>query len=183
MVSFFDQVIFNHSPSLNIGKSKSVVQPLLDAMEMEGSYNLKPPCYTKPLVNAQSPSCFHGTPWNAQYSQAIMGGNLPGTKMSVDNDDNHHEVQDTNPIHLPEIDTSCASDSKGCTIKTITVSEAIYGTLDSADTGYYPVSASEIKTKLTSRQNIQEHAGITNADFHTLDEEGNRCADINDASI
>jgi hypothetical protein len=112
-----------------------------------------------------------------------MGGNLPGTKMSVDNDDNHHEVQDTNPIHLPEIDTSCASDSKGCTIKTITVSEAIYGTLDSADTGYYPVSASEIKTKLTSRQNIQEHAGITNADFHTLDEEGNRCADINDASI
>lgn len=46
MVSFFSQVIFNHSPSLNIAQSKSVVQPLLDAMEMEGSYNLKPPCYT-----------------------------------------------------------------------------------------------------------------------------------------
>lgn len=51
------------------------------------------------------------------------------------------------------------------------------------DTGYYPVAASEIKTKINSRQRIQEKAGYDSPDFHEADEVGNRCAEINDASI
>lgn len=54
-----------------------------------------------------------------------MGGDL-GSNISVENDDNFHEVQDTNPIHLPEIDTTC-DNSTPCALKTITVSENIYG--------------------------------------------------------
>ena len=40
-----------------------------------------------------------------------------------------------------------------------------------------------MKTKLSSRQKIQFHAGVANPDFHELDEVGNRCAEINNASI
>jgi len=46
-----------------------------------------------------------------------------------------------------------------------------------------PVSASEIKTKLTSRQMNQIAAGNTDADFHETDEVGDRCKDINDVAI
>jgi hypothetical protein len=56
-----------------------------------------------------------------------MGGTLPGTNMSIQNDDNFHEVQSVNPIHLSEIDTDCTTTSKNCVMKTITVSENIYG--------------------------------------------------------
>ena len=40
-----------------------------------------------------------------------------------------------------------------------------------------------MKTKISSRQRIQQHAGNADADFHELDEEGNRCADINQKAI
>jgi len=112
-----------------------------------------------------------------------MGGALPGKNMKVDNDDNFHRVESVNPVHLPEVDSDCAKDSSNCTLKSITVSECIYEQLDKLDTGYYPVAASEIKTKISSRQRIQQHAGNQFADFHTEDEVGNRCADINNASI
>lgn len=89
-------------------------------------------------------------------------------------------MQDTNPIHLPEIDETCAADvTEACVIKTVTVSENKYSTLDKADTGYYPIAATEMKTKLKSRQAVQEAAGNDSADFSETDETGNRCADIN----
>lgn len=66
---------------------------------------------------------------------------------------------------------------------TITVSENLYEKLDTLDTGYYPIAASEMKTKISSRQKIQTHAGNKFADFTTLDEAGNRCAEINDYAI
>lgn len=36
-----------------------------------------------------------------------------------------------------------------------------------------------MKAKLLSRQKVQHDAGNTTADFHEMDEVGNRCADIN----
>lgn len=95
-------------------------------MELEGFYKLKDPCYTQPLVNpTDDPSCWHGSKWHDYITQQTMGGDL-GSNISVENDDNFHEVQDTNPIHLPEIDTTC-DNSTPCALKTITVSENIYG--------------------------------------------------------
>jgi hypothetical protein len=46
-----------------------------------------------------------------------------------------------------------------------------------------PVAASEMRVKLMSRQSTQKAAGESNLDFHTLDEVGNRCGDINQAAI
>ena len=68
-------------------------------------------------------------------------------------------------------------------MNTITVSENLFEKLDTLDTGYYPIAASEMKTKISSRQKIQTHAGNKFADFTTLDEAGNRCAEINDYAI
>lgn len=97
-------------------------------MELEGFYKLKDPCYAYDLVGpTDDPTCWHGSPWNDQVSQAAMGGTFDNSNISVKNDDNFHEVQDTDPIHLPELDSECAADvTEACTINSITVSQCIY---------------------------------------------------------
>ena len=84
----------------------------------------------------------------------MMGGSLPGKGMTIVNDDNFHQVQSVAPVHLSEIDNDCTSTSVYCVMHTITVSENIYGQMDKLDTGYYAVAASEMKTKISSRQKI-----------------------------
>lgn len=70
-----------------------MVQGFLDAMELEGYAETKPPCNNNPfLVNPNDVTCLHGSPWNAQYTQNIMGGTLPGTGMKINNNDNFHPV-------------------------------------------------------------------------------------------
>jgi hypothetical protein len=44
--------------------------------------------------------------------------------------------------------------------------------MDDLDTGFTSNAASEIKTKISSRQRVQIHAGRTEADFHEEDEVG-----------
>jgi hypothetical protein len=183
MVEFINQIIFGKKQSLDIKSSTKVITPLVDALVLEGNYQTKPPCFDSDLINAYDVTCLHGSPWHDQHTQIIMGGDLPGKKMSLVNDDNFHRVQSVAPVHLSEIDSDCTADSKNCVIKTVTVSENIYGQLDKMDTGYYAVAASEMKTKISSRQKVQQHAGNADADFTTEDEDGNRCADINDYAI
>ena len=139
VVEYFDQILFGKAPSINISASKTVLKGLLDAMVMEGYYNLKRPCdYSPTLVNPPDATCLHGAPWHNSYTQIVMGGTLPGTNMKISNDDNFHPVDQTNPVHLSEIDSDCTIDSYGCAMKTITVSQNIYDTNDLGDTGYYP---------------------------------------------
>lgn len=112
-----------------------------------------------------------------------MAGALPGTNMSVSSNDNFHDVQEVNPVHLSEVDSSCAETSKDCVIDIITVTQNYYDDFDAMDTGYHPQAASEMKSKMSSRQVVQEHAGKSKVSFHDEDEVGNRCAEINDKSI
>lgn len=51
------------------------------------------------------------------------------------------------------------------------------------DTGFYPISAFELKTKLSSRQKIYTSAGVANVSFDEVDGGGVRCGEINQASI
>lgn len=147
---------------------------------MEGFYKLKDPCYYSPTVGpTDDPTCWHGAKWHDLITQQTMAGDLGSDKKSVKNDDNFHLVADTNPIHLPSITTTCDVPSVTCAIESITVSENIYNVSDNLDTGYTPIAATEMKTKLTSRQNFQQHAGNTDADFSVTDETGSRCAEIN----
>lgn len=117
-------------------------------------------------------------------TQITMGGTFANSHISVVNDDNFHRVQSIDPVHLPSVETTCDKNTKtDCVLKSITVSENKYDFLDELDTGFYPVSASEIKTKLNSRQRVQQKAGYEFSDFHEDDEVGNRCAEINQIAI
>lgn len=81
-----------------------------------------------------------------------MGGAFENENISVVNDDNFHRVQSVTPVHLPHISSECDKETKTlCELKTFTVSEAKYDWLDELDTGFFPVAASEIKTKISSR--------------------------------
>jgi hypothetical protein len=131
IISFIDQVVkqdFSKDIQLN---TATVLKPLIDGFEMEGSYQMKPPCYGHETENPNLPTCLHGNPWTNAYTQKMMGGPFTNTKISVSNDDNFHMVQSINPVHLPSVTTSCAKDTTtACVLKTITVSENKYDFLD-----------------------------------------------------
>jgi len=78
-----------------------------------------------------------------------MAGDLPnGSKTYTD--DNFHRVDSVNPVHLAQFNNTCTG-GNACTIDSVSVSQNIYGNLDKLDTGAYPISASEMKTKMMSR--------------------------------
>ena len=90
---------------------------------------------------------------------------------------------------------------KGCTLELNTVTQPVYdnsGQVDIwraefsvpwIDTGYLPISANELKTKLKSRQAVWEAAGLKNVSYVESDVsiakggKGDRCAEINQAAI
>ena len=184
VIAFIDQVLKQDFSTEIETDSATVLKGLVAGFEMEGSYDQKQPCYGHETENPFEPTCTHGNPWTNQYSQPLMGGTFDNPNITVVNDDNFHRVQSVAPVHLPSVTTECAKDvTSACELKTITISENKYDWLDQLDTGYYPIAASEIKTKLSSRQAVQAKGGNQFADFHEQDETGNRCAEINDASI
>ena len=76
-------------------------------MKLEGYYKLKPACYAYPTVGpTDDPTCGHGAPWHDYVTEKTMGGDLD-SMITLVNDDNFHEVQDTDPIHLPSITNTC----------------------------------------------------------------------------
>jgi hypothetical protein len=69
-------------------------------MLLEGSYNLKEPCYSDNLVNPDTPTCLHGSKW-AEQAQAGMAGDLPDKNAKINTMDNFHRVYTITPVHLP----------------------------------------------------------------------------------
>jgi len=162
--------------------TEDLLKPFLDMMEQETLYSMKAPCYNDALVNPDDIKCAHGSQWT-KTAQKIMGGDISWADADIVTNDNFHQVYTMPPaghVHLPET-TSCDDPTDGakCTLKTISVTENYYNRLDQSDTGKSPIAANEMKAKLLSRQSIQTAAGNKTANFHELDEEGNRCADIN----
>ncbi|GLI62266.1 hypothetical protein VaNZ11_004872 [Volvox africanus] len=108
--------------------------------------------------------------------------NLP-TNVKIHVKDEFHPVSQINPIHLPHILNNCTKGQEGCVLEMTTVTEAIYEFLDHFDTGFVSVSAEELRTKINSRQASYLAAGFKDADFHMLDENSTRCAEINQIAI
>merc|ERR1719453_732971 len=110
----------------------------------------------------------------------------------VDNANPGSDSEDTPPI--------CENPS-GCTLDLTTVTQHLYknsGEVDiwrfhfdipTLDTGYLPLSAVEMKTKLKSRQSIWNAAGLQDVNFTESDigvaegGSGDRCGEINQAAI
>lgn len=107
MVAFFDQIFNGKKPSISMKDTKKIMEPILEAMELEAFYGMKDPCYGSDLINPiDDPTCWHGSAWHNEVTQAEMGGDL-GKHITIANDDNLHRVQTVTPIHLPEVDSSC----------------------------------------------------------------------------
>lgn len=92
MVNFFKQIGTSKS-SLKNTETQVLLSGLIEAMTLEGSYQMKKPCYAKDLVNpTNDPTCLHGSPWHNLHTQIMMGGELPGKNTTIQNDDNFHQV-------------------------------------------------------------------------------------------
>jgi hypothetical protein len=165
-----------------------------------------------------TPACTGGVAWTSQYSQVLMGGlDEPEVKgLSISSADSIHLVTEEDPsCHLPHIhgnpvdnanpgngDTPpICSSPEGCTLDLTTVTQHLYHNsgevdiwrlhfdVDWLDTGYLPLAAAELKTKLKSRQAVWEAAGVQNVSYAQTDlivtdgGDGDRCGAINQAAI
>lgn len=174
-----------------------LMNTILLSMQKEGSQWLKPWCQTalpptggKPqravqqqqqarAPTAYSGNCWIGCPWNQEVSAPVMAGFAAGT-VKVDDADAFHYVWDVTPVHLPEILNNCSAPTSACTLKTTSITQAIYKWEDGyVDSGFFREAATELRTKLPSRQAMWLAAGKRPAEFNETDKSMHNCADIN----
>ena len=139
------------------------MKPILDAFLVEGYHNFKPPCNSNP----PSPLCTVGSQWS-EHAQIIMGGDALENIHILDSDA-FHPVDQIDPVHLPHIDNNCSAPNNACVLHTSTVTQNVYDELDKFDTGTVPISASEMRVKMSSRQAMMEAAGYKNVNFNSSD--------------
>jgi hypothetical protein len=215
-----------------VEETGKLVEPIVDALLLEGYHQFKPPCYCEAVDEYNGlefgtcppkPGCQANAPWTETAQQLMTGysGAKKDKELLVQADDSQHIVTEEDPsCHLPHIHSATSSSGAenansasgnpgskgadplcdapaGCTLKMTTVTQLVYQTgsefdiwRESAgnnnfDTGYWPVSASEMKAKMKSRQAMFQAANDTDAvsgvaSFDDLDapEQGN-CAAIN----
>ena len=143
-----------------VKESGKKLKPFIDAMLLEGNYNFKPPC-----SQVDHSDCFKGSPWTSKMFLKFTG--LP--EQNIETEDEFRNVWRVFPSFQPKIEGACTQLDQGCLLKSKTVSQAIYENLDSLDTSFAPVSASEIRVKFKSRQSILEAVGQKNVDFNISD--------------
>ena len=156
-----------------VAQTEALVGPVIEAMEMEGFYNFKPPCYDNP----PSDQCTYGNRWS-EFAQTIMGG-LPNTTI-LNVTDAFHPVYQI-PVHLPHTFNNC-SQPVGCELQVSTVTQNVYNLADTLDTAFVPVAATTMRVKMESRQQIWVKAGKTPAVFNITDAPS-ICSEINRLSV
>ena len=156
-------------------ETKIKLQPLLNSMLLEGYNGFKPACYNRAEDNTrQDPCCTPYSPWVQNYANFIMAGvNTSPVKFELDAIDSFHRSYTVDPfhkphVHLPQIRNFCDK-KQVCTLTVSSVTQALYNWLDFFDTGFFPIAAFSLRTKLNSRQNIWQHAGVANPDFQETD--------------
>lgn len=187
-----------------------LLAPVMEAMHREGYHYFHPQCQsdypTNPTCNYPSypntgiipkgpPSpmppadCTCGSEWVTSVAYPMMAG-LEGTHAATATlaiADSFQDVSDVRPFHLPHIfepkpGTACA-DPATCHFNMTSVTMAVYDLKDDLDTGLYPVTASEFRTKMKSREAIQQQAGLKNVNFTQTDKDNTEtCQKINQAS-
>ncbi len=126
--------------------TSSILGPLVDALTLEGYYYFLPPCYK----TSDNKSCTMGTKWS-QTSQQIMGS----LNYTIQSTDLFFPADQIIPDPLPRILNNCYKPPvANCILDTETVSEAVYDNGNTYDVSSGPIAATEIKSKLSSRQSI-----------------------------
>lgn len=143
-------------------------KPIIAALKLEGYWQFAPPCFSAKAGER----CTFGSPWVSFTAQGALGQNVAG----VHNQDQFDDASDSSP--LPTIQNHCSSAS--CVVDTTSVTQLKYNILTALDTGFVPISASEMETKMNSRQAIELAHGATNPSFNATDGAGtNDCAGVN----
>ena len=147
-----------------IEDTREFIAPILEAMELEGSYHIQEPDFKdEGLANVN----FDGSQWvaNAQEKMAPALGNdkeYGVTKNEI------HRCWFLNPLaevkfYHPSID--CDKQSTTSKVNMNTVSELVYEATDSIfDGGFFSNAPSEIRAKFNSPQAILEAAGVETAE-------------------
>jgi hypothetical protein len=163
------------------------LNPFVQAMVEEGYYSLKPACYSSDEINPKIPTCWQGSQFITTFASAQMANreSFKRPNTYVTGYDQFHRASTVYPYHHPLLNGNCSLDTKDkCDIQSVTVTENIYpSNNDFTDTKKFQVAATEMRVKLKSRQSMKIASGEKDADFHTNDEVGNRCAEINQFSL
>mmetsp|Transcript_16422 Transcript_16422/g.30967 ORF Transcript_16422/g.30967 Transcript_16422/m.30967 type:complete len:559 (+) Transcript_16422:38-1714(+) len=199
------------SISAAVKKTGELLAPVLSALELEGYRYLNPPCnsdfptnptcqYAKypdksllPPAGPPNPlppsDCTCGSDWVANQAAKLVAGfdETGAAQTTLVTKDAFHDVSDVRPFHLPHIfepppGTACP-DPATCHINATTVSMPIYDIKEIADTGLWPVTASEFRTKFKSREALQQAAGLKDVNYTATDELNTHiCQTINKAA-
>ncbi|GMI36778.1 hypothetical protein TeGR_g4623, partial [Tetraparma gracilis] len=111
------------------------------------------------------------------------------------------DIDNANPGGDKDDEPALCDSPEGCTLELTTVTQHVYensGEIDIwrahfgvpwVDTGYLPITANELKTKIKSRQAIWHAAGVSDANYTQTDAaveaggEADRCGEINQAAV
>lgn len=106
------------------------------------------------------------------------------SKIKVVNNDNTHEASEVFPYHHPETIGTCdVTTTESCEVEHISNTQVNWPKFSDVKIQKNQISADEVMTKIKSHQWIAIQAGLTDASFEELDEQGNECALINQAVL
>merc|ERR1719231_438880 len=181
-----------------MAKTGDLVQPLVSAMEFEGSYLLNPPCNSDhpsphcpyypayptqktPRTPSEDTTCTCGSPFSQEIAMPEMWGlvnDSRGKDFPLVSVDAFHSVKDIHPVHLPHVWNDCSEEKAPCTLNITTLSENVYDKFEDLDTGKAHNTAKEVRCKMVSRQNVWTHSVEKYAQMNVTD--GNSiCMEIN----
>lgn len=148
-----------------VAATATFVAPLIAAYKYEGSRHFNGPAQ---IGGPGAKQCVKGgcpdkSGWPV-VAQALIAGKLDGWSFEASNEfvDCSSTPLTGEVFHLPTI----TNDSATKTVRTTTYSQCQWDTLDAGDSGFVYTSASEIGTKLSSRQCLLiEGVGATNTSF------------------
>lgn len=154
-----------------VQRTGEYLQPILDAMELEGSYKLSKPAY---LRGDGSQASYAGSAWTCRMQQELLdeisqslrdNGQFLRTNVSDEFKESWYLVPwEKRPFYHPEV---LHNKVEGLHLKTVT--EAIYEKPEQIfDTGFFSNTASELRAKLNSPQVILHRSGIK-CDFVKID--------------
>eukprot|EP01099_Mayorella_cantabrigiensis_P001012 TRINITY_DN1421_c0_g1_i7.p1 TRINITY_DN1421_c0_g1~~TRINITY_DN1421_c0_g1_i7.p1 ORF type:complete len:389 (+),score=89.82 TRINITY_DN1421_c0_g1_i7:24-1190(+) len=84
--------------SSRLQQTRTFINPILDAFQLEGYHNFRPPCLCQNDTCDPAPNCTAGCPWTNQISQPTMGSGLNG--LTINNRDSFPRRLG-NPTHRP----------------------------------------------------------------------------------
>jgi hypothetical protein len=158
-----------------VAHSASWLAPLIAALQMEGYNGFKPACYDTAETNSRTdPCCTPYSPWIQEHANGLMAGEPESpTRFGLTALDSFHRSYTYNPfakppVHVPQISAHCAPPNP-CQVAVTSVTQALYGLFTVLDTGFFPIAAFSLRSKLNSRQSFWSHGGVPDPDFDSTD--------------